>query len=237
VTSYYLTDGLGSTRALTDGAGAVTDTYSYDVYGAVRAQTGTTNNDYRFTGEQADDNANRGLYYLRARHYDPALGRFLSKDAFTRLNRYAYAGSNPSSRVDPRGYCEWTWSIRDKLDCPKELVVATGEYLTSDWTLAQLSQGTGYAMLAAGCGALIGCAFAGTVVLAAWARKFSILCDQVASGETDIHDASRQYLVSLIPGSELGSVAPPFGAAFVGPKIVERLLPEKTTFPPFRECY
>jgi hypothetical protein len=67
-TSYFLTDGLGSTRALADGAGAVTDTYSYDVYGALRTQTGTTNNDFRYTGEQADDNANRGLYYLRARH-------------------------------------------------------------------------------------------------------------------------------------------------------------------------
>jgi RHS repeat-associated protein len=104
-TSYYLTDGLGSTRALTDSAGAVTDTYSYDVYGAVRAQTGATNNDFRFTGEHADDNANRGLYYLRARHYDPALGRFLSKDPVPFVNRYAYVLNNPANLVDPSGRC------------------------------------------------------------------------------------------------------------------------------------
>ena len=104
VTSYYLTDGLGSTRALTDSAGAVTDTYSYDAYGAVRAQTGVTNNDFRFTGEQADDNANRGLYYLRARHYDPALGRFLTKDPLPLPNRYAYVLGNPTNLVDPFGF-------------------------------------------------------------------------------------------------------------------------------------
>ena len=104
-TSYYLSDGLGSTRALTDGAGAVTDTYSYDVYGAVRAQTGTTNNDFRYTGEQTDHGAQRGLQYLRARDYDPALGRFLSKDRVETGNRYNYASSNPTKFVDPAGTC------------------------------------------------------------------------------------------------------------------------------------
>jgi RHS repeat-associated protein len=99
---------------LTDSAGTATDTYSYDVYGAVRAQTGTTNNDFRFTGEQADDNANRGLYYLRARHYDPALGRFLSKDPVPFVNRYAYVDGNPVNLSDPSGLCyRWLGAFCD----------------------------------------------------------------------------------------------------------------------------
>jgi len=64
---------------------------------------GATSNDYRYTGEQNDRGANRGLYYLRARHYDPALGRFLSKDPLLTSNRYAYAGNNPCTLSDPSG--------------------------------------------------------------------------------------------------------------------------------------
>jgi RHS repeat-associated protein len=60
------------------------------------------------TGEQADDNANRGLYYLRARHYDPALGRFLSKDPlavdpYGTAHGFVYASDNPVNRIDPLG--------------------------------------------------------------------------------------------------------------------------------------
>jgi hypothetical protein len=61
VTSYYLADGLGSTTQLTDSAGAITDSYSYDVFRAPRTVTGTTGNDFRYTGQQRDGNANRGL--------------------------------------------------------------------------------------------------------------------------------------------------------------------------------
>ncbi|HYM15230.1 MAG TPA: RHS repeat-associated core domain-containing protein [Dehalococcoidia bacterium] len=88
-------------------AGAVTDRYTYDVFGAVRAQTGTTANDFRFTGQQQDYNAQRGLYYLRARAYDPALGRFLQRDPLPFVQRYAYAGDNPANLVDPTGLCPW----------------------------------------------------------------------------------------------------------------------------------
>ena len=106
VTSYPLTDGLGSTTALANSAGAVTDSYTYDVFGALRSNTGTTANDFRFTGEQDDRNANRGLYYLRARAYDPALGRFLSRDPLPFAQRYAYAGNDPVNFADPSGHVD-----------------------------------------------------------------------------------------------------------------------------------
>ena len=94
-TSYYLSDGLGSTSQLTDSTGTVTDGYSYDVFGAPKVTTGTTANDFRYTGQQDDRNANRGLYYLRARAYDPALGRFLQRDPVPFAQRYAYVGEQP----------------------------------------------------------------------------------------------------------------------------------------------
>jgi RHS repeat-associated protein len=80
---YYHYDGLGSTRFLTDQS-------------------------YLFAGEQLDPVL--GLYYLRARYMDPALGRFTSSDAFpgsvyipASLHKYSYAHNNPVNLVDPTG--------------------------------------------------------------------------------------------------------------------------------------
>ena len=70
----------GSTRALTNSAGAVTDTYSYDAYGNLIASTGTTVNPYLFTGQWFD--AAIGQYYDRARDYNPVVGWFTSQDTF-----------------------------------------------------------------------------------------------------------------------------------------------------------
>jgi RHS repeat-associated protein len=57
--------------------------YEYDAFGSVRAQTGATT-EWSYTGEQNDLN---GLVYLRARHYDPASGRFsLLKSKFAEFS-------------------------------------------------------------------------------------------------------------------------------------------------------
>ena len=108
VTSYYLHDGQGSVRDLTNAAGAITDTYIYSAYGQLLSRTGSTVNPYLFTGQQFD--ASTGLYSLRARYYDPTVGRFLSQDTANysltsppSLNRYVYVANDPIDRTDPRG--------------------------------------------------------------------------------------------------------------------------------------
>ncbi len=104
----YHYDGLGSTRALTDALAATTDTYAYDAFGNVLDRTGTAVNDYQFTGDAVD--ANLGIYYLRARYYDPVTGRFMSPDPAqgdrfdpVTLHRYLYANLDPVNWLDPSG--------------------------------------------------------------------------------------------------------------------------------------
>ncbi len=64
--SFYGYDGQGSVRFLSDASATVTDTYDYDAFGNLIYRSGTTANDYLYSGEQFD--ANLGFYYLRARY-------------------------------------------------------------------------------------------------------------------------------------------------------------------------
>jgi RHS repeat-associated protein len=109
--SFYGYDGFGTVRQLTNLAGSVTDTYSYDAFGNLLSSTGTTPNNYLYRGEQYDPDLN--LYYLRARYYNPVTGRFLSRDSEdgdtlnpATLHRYLYVGGDPVNWWDPSGKFE-----------------------------------------------------------------------------------------------------------------------------------
>ncbi len=106
---FYGYDGHGSVRLLTDATGAVTDTYDYDAFGNLISRSGTTSNDYLYSGEQFD--ATLGFYYLRARYMNPASGRFWTMDSFeggsydpASLHKYVYASNNGANRIDSSGH-------------------------------------------------------------------------------------------------------------------------------------
>ena len=106
---YYLYDGHGNVRHLTDETGSVTDTYDYDAFGNLVSKTGETENAYLYCGEQYD--ANTGFYYLRARYMNPGTGTFISMDSYqgslfdpVSLHKYLYANANPVMNSDPTGY-------------------------------------------------------------------------------------------------------------------------------------
>jgi RHS repeat-associated protein len=110
VESTFGYDGLGSTRLLTNSAGAITDVYSYTAFGEAEQSlsTETTTNSYRYAGEQYD--VQQGLYYLRARYMDPRAARFMQQDEWLghdptpiTLNKYVYANSDAVNGIDPSG--------------------------------------------------------------------------------------------------------------------------------------
>lgn len=105
---FYHTDGLGSTRNLTNTNETVVNTYEYDSYGTVTNQTGTVENPYTYTGREWEEAI--GLYYYRTRFYDAEVGRFLTKDGFDgfidrpmSINKYNYLENNPINFSDPTG--------------------------------------------------------------------------------------------------------------------------------------
>ncbi len=102
-TSFYSHDAHGDVRFLMDPVGAVTDTYDFDAWGNVVNQTGSTPNVFRYQGDQFDSET--GLYYLRARYFDPLAGRFLSVDPLAGQGErpYLYTGADPENRADPTG--------------------------------------------------------------------------------------------------------------------------------------
>ncbi len=99
---------MGSTRALSDQTGTITDTYDYEAFGTLLNQTGTTDNDYLFAGEQFDSALDN--YYLRARYYDPNTARFTQMDSWqgrnsdpVTLHKYLYANVDLVNNIDPSG--------------------------------------------------------------------------------------------------------------------------------------
>lgn len=109
-TSYFIHDGLGSTANLTSSTGATQWTWSYEPFGSIRTETKASGsqpaNFMKFTGEYLDPT---GLYHLRARQYDPGVGRFLRPDPAGQLSNdmaisaYAYVANRPAVLVDPSG--------------------------------------------------------------------------------------------------------------------------------------
>ncbi|HZR30522.1 MAG TPA: RHS repeat-associated core domain-containing protein [Terriglobales bacterium] len=103
-TSYYEQDGIGSVSALSNSAGVMAGTYTYDSFGKLTASSGTLANPFQYTGREFDQET--GLYYYRARYYDESAGRFLSEDPMrfgAGPNFYPYANNSPTNAIDPTG--------------------------------------------------------------------------------------------------------------------------------------
>ncbi len=192
--SYYLYDGQMSTRKLTNISEAITDSYVYDAFGILINRTGTTINDYLYTGEQYDPNV--GFYYLRARYYNPSVGRFLTMDTVAgsifepkTLHKYLYAGNDPVNNIDPSGH-QFTISMQITIVTVISVLSYYATYYGTggNWKTAAIvalvimSAGTAYVALPATIAAVNAGAAGGTATIAAqeggiapgWAKDFAV---------------------------------------------------------------
>ena len=108
-TSFYIADVIGSTIALSVPTGNVNDQFTYDAFGKTQSLSSGTVNRFRFTGREDDE---IGLYYYRARYYDPIRARFVQEDPLAEnllkfysgdTNFYRYALDSPTNFVDKTG--------------------------------------------------------------------------------------------------------------------------------------
>ena len=103
-THYYHQDEQLSMAFITNEKREIQNHYQYDVFGNGICQEEGISNRIHYTGQQFDGVT--GQYYLRARYYNPIVGRFLQEDVYQGdgLNLYAYCGNNPVRYYDPSGY-------------------------------------------------------------------------------------------------------------------------------------
>ncbi|MFI2857647.1 HNH/ENDO VII family nuclease [Paenibacillus sp. JSM ZJ436] len=106
----YHYDLRGSTTRLTDEEGDVTDRYTYGAFGELVKHEGTTRQPFAYNGRDGVQTDINGLYYMRARYYNPDIKRFMNRDVLRgevslglSMNRFAYVNGNPVTFVDPLG--------------------------------------------------------------------------------------------------------------------------------------
>lgn len=130
---YYARDHLDSIMQIVDANGAVQGEQRYSTYGSVTRRSGTP---ITFGYAGMFQHAPSGLNLTWYRAYDPASGRWLSRDPIEEeggLNLYAYVSGNPASRNDPMGLVAWTGSMLGA--AVYDGVIGRGQYtfnLTSD---------------------------------------------------------------------------------------------------------
>ncbi|MBI5695638.1 MAG: RHS repeat-associated core domain-containing protein [Nitrospirae bacterium] len=105
----YHFNATGGTVAVTDEAQSIVNKYSYDPFGNVGTQVEAIAQPFKYVGQFGVMAEPNGFYYMRARYYDPKVGRFISEDPLGfgggDVNLMGYVGNNPVNFVDPTGLC------------------------------------------------------------------------------------------------------------------------------------
>ena len=127
--SYYVTDMRGSVVAIVNESGTVTHKYQYDEFGKVLQKQEANYNPFQYVGKYGVMYLSDHQYYMRARHYDPTIGRFYSEDPIWSTNLYPYTDNNPIMGIDPKGEFSEVYKGLDKASELGELFSTTSDEL------------------------------------------------------------------------------------------------------------
>ena len=109
----YHFDATGNTVAMTDAGRTVVNSYSYTPFGIIIGENETVPQPFKYVGQYGVMAEPNGFYYMRARYYDPQVGRFISEDPLGfgggDVNLYGYVQNNPVMFVDPSGLAVGDW--------------------------------------------------------------------------------------------------------------------------------
>jgi len=137
---FYHYDGSGNTIAMTDSSGNMVNKYAYDEFGNLVNVEESVPNPFLFVGQYGVMDDDNGLLYMRARYYDPQVGRFINKDPISYLgglNLFTYVGNDPVDFIDPLGLLGWA----DMPTIPQpvsDVFAGFGDTLTSGFGLTSL---------------------------------------------------------------------------------------------------
>ncbi|MBR4023568.1 MAG: RHS repeat-associated core domain-containing protein [Ruminococcus sp.] len=134
--TYYTQNAHGDVVNITNADGNVTKTYTYDAFGVEKNIDASDTNAFRYCGEYYD--AETGTIYLRARYYNPSIGRFITRDSYSgkisdplSLNLYTYCANNPIVYIDPSGHIALTKWCKSRFEDIKEIGKNVGRFAIS----------------------------------------------------------------------------------------------------------
>ncbi|WP_434155749.1 RHS repeat-associated core domain-containing protein [Pseudomonas sp. JZ134] len=191
--TYYHSDVMGTPVLESDSAGNIKHTYEYDAYGQTKLDR--PGNGPGFTGQINDSSS--GLTYMRARYYDPSIGRFLSIDPESpnpgniyNFNRYAYANNNPYVYSDPTG----KFAFLIPLLFAGALAASTAAVIT------QPSRGTGYGLGSSGAGFNLGGAYSGTDISSPSQWAIGSVHEETTDDPKDNLEGNREIITDAPDG-------------------------------------
>jgi RHS repeat-associated protein len=196
-------------HSLARARGSVFGTYAYSAYGETVPLGPDGGNPLQYTGRENDGT---GLYYYRARYYDPVLKRFVREDPIGiegGLNLHGYVNGDPLSRIDPFGLA---WGGANQAGYRRSSTTASAWFNSSSISFGTGSlgrlplgcvcrislKGGGQSTIYAGCGVVVGSPsfFVGPNV-------WSVTTDQGPSGPS----AAYGFQIAPLPGSSFGGIS------------------------------
>ena len=206
---YYLYNGHGDVTKVIDQNGNIINSYTYDEWGNILAKQEQLAQPLKYAGEYLDDES--GLYYLRARYYDPTIGRFISRDSYEgditnplTLNPYTYVENDPLGNIDPSGHFSIgiiSSVIKTAVSVAKSIAKSSSSSSRGS-NKSKSSSGTSATRTVPG--VLVASLNTSSIIKDAWSTA-----EEYAPRETgmykDIYDVIKLWLDTPVPGVSAGA--------------------------------